>query len=181
MAPSRHNDARKTGRPVKAKGQALVEFALMGMFLALLLAGAVDFGRAYYTAIIITNMAGEGAAYGSIYPDRDYDPSNLTNQQCALSGKVVPTQSIQERVRNVAREHGLVVEKEDKDTAVIQVFTEGYGTMCQARCPGRTLTVRVTYTIDDLFLPNILGFKEIPITKSSSQVITGKPEYGSCS
>ena len=34
-----------------------------GVMLGMLLAGAVDLGRAYYTAVVVTNMAGEGAAY----------------------------------------------------------------------------------------------------------------------
>lgn len=164
----------------KAKGQALVEFALMGLFLGLLLAGAVDFGRAFYTSIIVTNMAGEGAAYASIYPDRDKDPDNPANEQCILTKTVPLNQSIQERARRVAKEHGLVVEKQDQNQARIEVFTEGYGGTCAARCPGRTITVRITYTVDDLFLPNMLGLRQIPITKSASQVITGKPYYGSC-
>ncbi|MDQ5825971.1 MAG: pilus assembly protein [Chloroflexota bacterium] len=164
----------------KAKGQALVEFALMGLFLGMLLAAAVDFGRAYYTSIIVTNMAGEGAAYASIYPDRDKDPYNPSNEQCILGKAVQTHQSIQERARRVAVEHGLVVEEQDQDNARIEVFTEGYDGTCALRCPGRTITVRITYTLDDLFLPNMLGIRQIPITKSASQVITGKPFYGSC-
>ncbi len=164
----------------RAKGQALVEFALMGLFLGMLLAAAVDFGRAYYTSIIVTNMAGEGAAYASIYPDRDKDPYNPANEQCVLGKTVQTHQSIQERARRVAKEHGLVVEKQDQNQARIEVFTEGYDGTCAARCPGRTITVRITYTIDDLFLPNMLGLRQIPITKSASQVITGTPYYNSC-
>jgi Flp pilus assembly protein TadG len=178
MRPLRRR-AATIGR-AKTKGQALVEFALMGLFLGLLLAGAVDFGRAFYTSIIVTNMAGEGAAYASIYPDRDNDPANPANQQCILTKTVPLNQSIQERARRVAKEHGLVVEKQDQNQARIEVFTEGYGGTCAARCPGRTITVRITYTVDDLFLPNMLGLRQIPITKSASQVITGKPYYGSC-
>ena len=51
----------------KKKGQALVEFALVGVFLALLLAAAVDLGRVFYTGVIVVNMAGEGAAYAALY------------------------------------------------------------------------------------------------------------------
>lgn len=178
----RHSRAHTATRGrAKAKGQALVEFALMGLFLGMLLAAAVDFGRAYYTSIIVTNMAGEGAAYASIYPDRDKDPDSPTNEQCILTKTVETHQSIQERARRVAKEHGLVIEKQDQNQARIEVFTEGYDGTCAARCPGRTITVRITYTLDDLFLPNMIGFKQIPITKSASQVITGTPYYNSCS
>ena len=67
-------------RRPRARGQALVEFALMGLILGMLLAAAVDFGRAYYTALIVEDMAGEGAHYAAKFPANDLvDPSCLTN------------------------------------------------------------------------------------------------------
>jgi hypothetical protein len=36
--------------------------------------------------------------------------------------------------------------------------------------------VRITYTLDDLFLPRLLGISSIPITKSASQEITRNVE-----
>ena len=55
----------------KARAQAILEMALMGTLLAVLLAGTVDLGRAYYTSVVVANMAGEGAAYAAIHPDYD--------------------------------------------------------------------------------------------------------------
>jgi Flp pilus assembly protein TadG len=43
--------------------QALIEAALILPILLLLILGAVDFGRLYYTKIVITNAAREGASY----------------------------------------------------------------------------------------------------------------------
>ena len=44
-------------------GQSLVEFALILPLLLMLVLGAIDFGRLFYTKIIITNAAREGAYY----------------------------------------------------------------------------------------------------------------------
>lgn len=163
----------------KRKGQALVELALMGVFLGLLLAGAVDFGRAYYTSVVVTNMAGEGAAYAALYPDQDFDPANPTNGACSRF-TVSEQNSIQGRARKVAKERGLVIDAQDQAQAVISVTTDGYGSTCQARCDTRTVTVRVTYTLDDLFLPGFLGITRIPITKSASQTILRNVYSGAC-
>lgn len=47
----------------KAKAQSLVEFAIILPILLLLLLGAMDFGRLFYTKIVLTNAAREGAYY----------------------------------------------------------------------------------------------------------------------
>lgn len=52
----------------RRRGQALVEFALLGLILVLMLAGAVDFGRAFSAWIAMGNMARAGAQYGTIVP-----------------------------------------------------------------------------------------------------------------
>jgi hypothetical protein len=49
-------------------GQSLVELAVVLVLLLLLLAGAVDFGRAFHSYIVITNAAREGARYASHFP-----------------------------------------------------------------------------------------------------------------
>ena len=154
----------------RLKAQALVEMALLGLFPALMLAAAVDFGRAYYTAAIVTNMAGEGAAYAALYPDQD-----LSDQNCSLL-PVQLNRSIQERARRVAKDHGLVINRNDQDAATIEVTTLGFGGDCRDRCTSRTITVRVTYTLNDLFLPGLIGLSNIPITKSATQLIERNPQ-----
>lgn len=159
------------------KGQAVVEAALLSLILAALLAGAVDLGRAFYTATVVTNMAGEGAAYAALYPYQD-----TSDQTCSIFQPVAVSKSIQERARRVAKDHGLTIEKNDQDLANITITTNGYGSSCSVRCAGRTVTVQVTYTLDDLFLPAFLGMRNIRITKSASQVIVGNLEKnGQCS
>ena len=49
--------------------QALVEYALVLPFLMLLVLGAMDFGRMFYTKMILTNAAREGANYLAYSPD----------------------------------------------------------------------------------------------------------------
>ncbi len=160
--------ARKSPRGLlrrRSAGQAVVEMALMGLFLGMLLAAAVDFGRAYYTAVVIENMAGEGAAYAAKYPERD-----LVDSTCSLDS-FSASASIQERVRKLAKDRGLVIEAGDQASANIQVTVGNNITDCRKRCQGEAITVKVKYTLNDLFLPGLLGFKEIPITQSATQLI----------
>ncbi len=50
------------------RGQSLTEFAVGVIFILVLLAGGMDFGRAYFSYISIRDAAQEGAAYASIAP-----------------------------------------------------------------------------------------------------------------
>jgi len=61
--------ARSTAAPRSRRGQALVEMGLLVPFLFLLTFGLLDFGRAYYYQVAITNAAREGtrAAILNIY------------------------------------------------------------------------------------------------------------------
>ncbi|MCX2727778.1 pilus assembly protein [Thermomicrobium sp. 4228-Ro] len=57
------------GRTVQRRpGQSLVEFTLGLLVLLLVLAAVVDYGRLLYASIVLTNVAREGAHYGSIAP-----------------------------------------------------------------------------------------------------------------
>lgn len=51
---------RRRGRPGE-RGASAVEFAIILPLLLLVVAGVVDFGRALYTKVILTNAAREGA------------------------------------------------------------------------------------------------------------------------
>jgi len=155
----------------RGKGQAVVEMALMGLFLGMMLAAAIDLGRAFYTLSVVTNMAGEGAAYAALYPDQDRDPLRLVESQSCSVLSVPADKNIQQRARRIAKDRGLVIEQGDQDAAEITISTYSFGSSCNVRCAGRTVTVTVKYKLNDLFLPGFLGFSEIPITRSASQVI----------
>ncbi len=161
------------------RGQALVETALMGLFLALLLAAAVDFGRAYYTAVVVTQMAGEGAAYAAVNPDKDLTmPNPYPSPQSCSQVAVTANANIQDRARRVAQERGLVIRQPLASMVTVQPAG------CTSRCVGRPITVTVTYQVDDLFLPNLVGMNRITIRKSASQLMQrssyGAQESGSC-
>ncbi len=56
------------------RGQAVVETALLGPMLCLLVLGSADLGRIFYYSIALTNAAREGARHGTFY-----DPASNTN------------------------------------------------------------------------------------------------------
>ena len=62
------------------RGASLVEFALMLPFLTLLLLGVIDFGRAYYVNVEVSNAAYTGALYGT------QNHSDTTGMQNAATG-----------------------------------------------------------------------------------------------
>lgn len=162
---------------IRRKGQALVEFALMGFFLGMLLAGAVDLGRAYYTSVVVANMAGEGAAYAALYPDRDW------NYQAAGSCSqytIHQNQNIQDRAKKVANERGLIISNSDSRISVQILNNDGTPSDCLTRCANNVITVKVTYRINDLFLPGLLGMNNLTISKSSSQRLIRNAYEATC-
>ena len=60
MAPQRRRARLRHRRGERARGQSLVEFALVGPLLLVLVFGCVDFGRAYFHENGLTNAAREG-------------------------------------------------------------------------------------------------------------------------
>lgn len=68
-----------------ARGQSLVEFAFSLVLLLVLVAGAVDGGRALFTYLSMRDAAQEGALYASI------DPTNVTmiNQRTRESSNLI--------------------------------------------------------------------------------------------
>jgi Flp pilus assembly protein TadG len=64
----------------REQGASLVEFGLMLPFLTLLLLGVIDFGRAYYMQVEVSNAAYTGALYGT------QNPTDATGMQNAATG-----------------------------------------------------------------------------------------------
>ena len=67
-----NRELAQRNRDRKSRGQSLVEFALVLPLLAVIILGALDLGRAFFTYIIVTNAAREGARYGTTWFDDDY-------------------------------------------------------------------------------------------------------------
>lgn len=56
-------------RPHRSRGQSLVEFALVLPVLMIVLLFAIDFGRAFYSWVILQNASRIGANYASLNPE----------------------------------------------------------------------------------------------------------------
>ena len=71
----------------RRSGQSAIEFALILPVLLLLILGAIDLGRMFYTKIVLTNAAREGANYLAYFPDNplvDTDGDNVVDTPGAL-------------------------------------------------------------------------------------------------
>ncbi|MCC7364054.1 MAG: pilus assembly protein [Dehalococcoidia bacterium] len=64
------------------KGQALVEFAFVLPVFILLLFGLVDFGRGFYTWLVVTNAAREGARAAAVQSDWSTTQSKIYASIC---------------------------------------------------------------------------------------------------
>jgi Flp pilus assembly protein TadG len=89
------NTARaRTGRRTES-GQALVETALVGLFLLTLLVGGIDFGRFTYDGILLGNAARAGVQYGSQNLTTADDTAGMiaaaTSDNGTLVGTTAPT------------------------------------------------------------------------------------------
>jgi len=69
------------------RGQSLVELAVVGLVLSLILAGVLDLGRAYFAYIAVTDAAAEGANYGAVFPAADQD--EIKDRVVGASGGLV--------------------------------------------------------------------------------------------
>ena len=84
MLPSRPESLRsvrarrgRPGRARSARGQSLVELALVLPLFALLLLMAIDFGRVYFTYIQVNNAAREAANYAATSPTGPTDSAGI--------------------------------------------------------------------------------------------------------
>jgi hypothetical protein len=68
------------------QGQSLLEMALMLPFLLVLVICALEFGRLFYTKIVITNAAREGAYY-LITHSSDYDEMSGTAPNAVIAAE----------------------------------------------------------------------------------------------
>jgi hypothetical protein len=158
----------------------------MSTVLAVLLATVIDLGRAHYTAVVVSNMAGEGAAYAALYPDQEEvwtDGRGIVHDRaddCSLL-PVPAGKSIRSRVSSLAKQHNMGFEgwNDEGSSAAsiadsILIYVDGDPTKssCTDRRAGHMITVRVTYRINDLFMPGIAGLRSIPIVQSATQRIT---------
>ena len=152
-------------KPIKSeRGQSLVELAISLTILLFLLAGAVEFGMAFFQFVQLRDAAQEGALYGSIHPN---DPATIetrirgssTSPIDLSSGDVTITISID---------------------GIPSTDTANYQTV---DCEGHGLEVLVQYDhkIFMPFIPALLGGNStIPLNASVTDTILSpvKPTIG---
>lgn len=63
-------------------GQSLVEFAMVLPLFLVLLFGLVDFGRAFFSWMVVTNAAREGARAGAVQKDWPAMQTAIYNSMC---------------------------------------------------------------------------------------------------
>lgn len=131
----------------KEKGQSLVEFAFSIVVLLLLVAGAVDLGRALYTYMGLRDAAQEGALYGSTNP--------------TLESEIVS------RVRNSSNLlQGLSADSSANTSVQVTVFGPA--------CTNNAIKVRVAYSNFPLsmpFLGALIGSQTVGISAEVTDTI----------
>lgn len=127
------------------RGQSLLEFSLTLTVMILLLAGIVDFGRAFFILVELRDAAQEGALYGS------FNPTDAVG--------------IVERVKTAAFSPVDLVN--DPDVSVPAPIIHG------GACEGGAVEVQVLYTfhISMPFLTGIIGSQTIPLRASVTDTI----------
>jgi Flp pilus assembly protein TadG len=68
------------------RGQSMVEFALLLPLLLVLIVSTIELGRLFFTKIVITNAAREGAYYLTMNPS-DYDPGTGNAPNAAFAAQ----------------------------------------------------------------------------------------------
>jgi Flp pilus assembly protein TadG len=124
------------------RGQSLVELAISLVILLYLLAGAVEFGLAFFQFVQLRDAAQEGALYGSINP-----PVN--------AGDTTKIDAIKTRVKQSSNSP-INLQTDTSVNITVTVTDSKY-------CEGGSLEVRVSYPhqIFMPFIPNLIGSSTI--------------------
>jgi Flp pilus assembly protein TadG len=126
------------------RGQSLVELAISIVILIYLLAGAVEFGLAFFQFVQLRDAAQEGALYGSM------NPSDTTN--------------INLRVRNASTSPVNLL-----DTSTVEVIQTIIGAPCEGN--GIQVTVKFKHKIFMPFIPQFIGSSTIPLNATVTDTI----------
>jgi len=134
---------------IRKKGQALVELALTLPLILLLILGAMDFGRMYFTKIFLTNAAREGANYLSRRSSECLVGGTINENLCIENIKLLITPEAEDSGREI----------KDINIEVIDC--------CTVNMP---VTVTASESVDLIFgsTLNWLGLTEGPIILTSS-------------
>jgi Flp pilus assembly protein TadG len=159
-------------RRARERGQGLVEFSLMLVFLTILLMGVFDLGRAYFSYLAIKDAAEEGAYFGSAFP-QCVDADGINNDSSA--GCANPNNTPY-RVLHSAPQGSLVNMSDLKAVSVGVDLPCGTAQPCVMEA-GDSLTVTVSYQYQMLtpFVGTIANGQTLTLTAQSSAVIVRVP------
>jgi len=158
IATLRRSNADRDRAPARARGQSLVEFALVLLPLFLLILGVVQFGLIFNSYVTMTNAAREGARTGTVYV---YDRT-LTKAQNDAARNAAIRASVLASMNLLAKTSPQFAGGSTW-TADGTTFTNGDTTITYAVPAGvtesdprvgQTITVRATYH-QDLIIPMI--------------------------
>ncbi len=136
-------------------GSALVELAVTLPLLVLVMVGAVDFARVFYTGMELTNAARAGAQYGAYNPAQSGD---IAGMQTTAAGSVNIT--------------GVTAAASRTCQCATGAGTFSAAT-CTTTCPsGQHLVVTVTVTTSKVFTTVVGSFPGIPHTLSLVRAAT---------
>ena len=124
------HDQKHVQRKNKSSAQSLVEFALLLPLLLVLVISAVELGRLFYTQIVITNAAREGAYYLSTHR-KDYNlithaaPSTVSAAQTEAENSGIEEVTVDIAQKNCCNlgEYSVEVTVETKVTELCTVET----------------------------------------------------------
>ena len=141
------------------RGQSLVELAISILILVYLLAGAVEFGLAFFQFVQLRDAAQEGALYGSMNPYVD------TNANAKYdSGEPVNQAGIELRARAASTSP-----VDLSDTTEVNITVTPSGPLCEGN--GIQVTVSYDHQIFMPFIPQFIGSSTIPLNASVTDTI----------
>jgi Flp pilus assembly protein TadG len=123
------------------RGQSLVELAISIVILIYLLAGAVEFGIAFFQFVQLRDAAQEGALYGSMNPT---DTAGITARVRGASNSPI-------------------------DLSTITPTITYSGPQCEGN--GITVTLTFNHQIFMPFIPQLIGRPDIPLTATVTDTI----------
>jgi len=158
----------------KERGQSLIELSMSLVMLLTLLAGVVDFGRAFFTWITLLDAAQEGASYASVIPTT-YLQADEINSEGGFCDEII------DRVKITTKDlsggvTSTTIDLSEMDISV-DIFLNGKdcGSATPADiCYGKEVMVQVNYDsfpITMPFLGTILGSQQIPLRASVRDTI----------
>ncbi len=163
-------------RRARERGQGLVEFSLMVLFLTILLMGLLDVARAYYSYLALKDAAQEGAYFGSAFP-QCVAAGGPSGDNSADVGCANPN-NIPYRVQRSAPRGSFVNMNDLGATITVQLPNQCLTATCLQGQVGQTITVTVSYQYQLItpFVGSIANGQTLTLTAQSSAVIIRVPD-----